>query len=379
MFMKIALINTAYYPNLIGGTEVSVQILAEGLAKDNEVYVICVGEKDCYEFINNVHVYRVSSTLGCKIDRIQKELYNFKLLNKVEKILKKIKPDIINTNNIYTFSPMIWKMIRKCNIPVVHTIRDYYLFGSSFAIKNAYFRHCTNHISSVTAASNYTLEEHLKKRYFNNACAKKVIPNAINFDIERFKKIKENRINNHSSFIRFGFVGRLETDKGILFLLEVFNQFQKSDIELKIYGKGSFEKDILNYTHENANIHYMGFCDQESLMKKLEEIDVLIVPTPSTFQEPFGRVVLDAYINCIPVIASAVGGLKDIVINGETGILYEADNYEALSKAIIQMQNRDVIKHYFTKIEQNLEKYSVDNQIKMFKILYKETISKSLS
>ncbi|MEM1510616.1 MAG: glycosyltransferase family 4 protein [Thermofilaceae archaeon] len=72
---------------------------------------------------------------------------------------------------------------------------------------------------------------------------------------------------------------------------------------------------------------------------KLEAyIDAYVYVLPSRY-EIFGNTVLEAYACCTPVIASSVGGLSDLVVNGETGLLFEAENSEELAKNIYCLLN----------------------------------------
>lgn len=371
--MKILFINTAYYPEIIGGTEISLQKLAEGLAKNNEVMVICKSDKEQEEIIHGVIVHRVKVEFDSKMQRIIKELYNAQLLNQIISIVDNFKPDIVNTNNIYPFTPAIWSVLYKKKIPIIHTIRDYYLLGSKFGIKNYYFRLCTKYVRAVTAASKYTLEEHIKNGYFYRSRCKRVIPNAIEIDEERFVRIRETRKNNNDNHIVFAFIGRLEQEKGIKFLIEAYEN-NENDSELRIFGKGYLQSYVEDISRKNNNIKYMGFLGQKELQSELENVDVVIVPTMSTFQEPFGRVVLDAYVNCIPVIVSSVGGLKDLVENGKTGRIYEADNFVSLRSQINYFSNREIIHSTYKSISETVQKYNIDNQIDDFIKLYSEYI-----
>ena len=58
---------------------------------------------------------------------------------------------------------------------------------------------------------------------------------------------------------------------------------------------------------------------------------------PSEWEEPFGRIVIEAYQVGTPVIASAIGGLKELVKNGTTGFLFESGNAVQLAQDIKQM------------------------------------------
>ncbi|WP_200970449.1 glycosyltransferase, partial [Klebsiella pneumoniae] len=141
--MKITIINTLYYPYRLGGAEVSVQVLAESLVKRNvEVTVLTLheGKNLKIDSVNGIKIYYLpllncywpyDSSEHSKIHRLQwhiKDLYNRKMVKLVNTILQDLRPDIVHTNNLSGFSVGVWRVLRKMNIPIVHTTRDYYLF-----------------------------------------------------------------------------------------------------------------------------------------------------------------------------------------------------------------------------------------------------------
>ena len=98
-------------------------------------------------------------------------------------ILKKEKPDIIHTNNIYEITPIIWKTAKENGIHTVHTIRDYYLmcYKTNLLKKNNEIcnapnigcrlyqyinRKLTNYVDVLTAPSNMMIKEVEKKKIF---------------------------------------------------------------------------------------------------------------------------------------------------------------------------------------------------------------------
>ena len=79
--MNILIINSYYYPDIIGGAEISVQKLAEILATNHNVSVVCTGSMFKDEVINNVHVYRLKRhEKRNKIIRSFNELFDFSVM-----------------------------------------------------------------------------------------------------------------------------------------------------------------------------------------------------------------------------------------------------------------------------------------------------------
>ncbi|NGY75613.1 glycosyltransferase family 4 protein [Bacillus megaterium] len=108
---------------------------------------------------------------------------------------------------------------------------------------------------------------------------------------------------------------------------------------------------------------------EEELSRLLLQSDCLIAP--SKWEEPFGRVVLDAYKHLIPVIVSNKGGLPEIVKHMETGLVIEP-TVTQITNALYQV--KELIKE--EKVTQNIiskiEEFSLNSQTYNFKMLYKK-------
>ena len=113
--MKIALLNIQYYPNIEGGAEISVQKLAEKLALNNDVYVLCDGIFNGFETkVNNVTVVRMPARIEYKnkIERIFTRSFKIQCYKQLKEILQIIKPDVLHTNNLHAFSVIVWKVVK---------------------------------------------------------------------------------------------------------------------------------------------------------------------------------------------------------------------------------------------------------------------------
>jgi len=138
--MKVMVINSLYYPNIIGGAEKSTQVIVENLKKfDIEPVVLTVSDKEKVEYVNGVKVYYIqhSNVYWSYHSKTKKNilkifwhifsLYNFSILKRVNKIIKEENPDIVHTNNLSEFTVGLWRIIKKNKIPLLHTLRDYSL------------------------------------------------------------------------------------------------------------------------------------------------------------------------------------------------------------------------------------------------------------
>jgi glycosyltransferase involved in cell wall biosynthesis len=130
------------------------------------------------------------------------------------------------------------------------------------------------------------------------------------------------------------YVGRLVTEKGLWPLLEAFER-QHSAAKLKIVGEGPLRSELEARVRERGlqgRVELAGFIPHERLRAEL--IGAAAAVVPSIWQEPLGLVVLEALACGLPVIASAVGGIPEMVRDGENGLLVPPGDASLLAAAI---------------------------------------------
>jgi glycosyltransferase involved in cell wall biosynthesis len=124
------------------------------------------------------------------------------------------------------------------------------------------------------------------------------------------------------------FVGRISAEKGILTLLSSWQH--RGLPPLKIVGTGPMAPAVEAAAASTGNIELLGQCSQSKVYDLLGRAEFLIVP--SECFETFGRVVAEAFAKGTPVVAANIGGLSEIVSNGENGVLIEPGDEDALTK-----------------------------------------------
>ncbi|MBM7502735.1 glycosyltransferase family 4 protein [Agromyces aurantiacus] len=140
--------------------------------------------------------------------------------------------------------------------------------------------------------------------------------------------------------LRIMFVGRMIAEKGPDVLVEAAARLQRPDLEFVIVGSRGFARDAplsafereLRRTAQDsgADIRFEPFVDRMSLPDLLRSADALVVP--SRWAEPSGLTASEGLATGLPVIASRIGGLPDVV--GDAGILVAPDDPATLADAI---------------------------------------------
>lgn len=400
--MKILMVNSLYPPDVIGGAEISTYKLTEELVRTGtEVVVLTTGEKDTEEKRNETRIiYRrmknITSFWEFKRDKKYRRLiykikdyYNKKNAKILSEIFDEEKPDVIHINNLYGFSPVIWECAYKAGIPVVQTLRDYYLMcpkanlmkkGGECTSPNplcrifrSKYRKLSQKVIAVTAPSAYTLNRFLDDGYFSTSKSQ-VIYNAIDYSVDKFGELAEKRKKKTNTEKHIIYIGSLIETKGIQYLLEAVEKCP-SDYYFHFAGKGKLKEEIETFSKSHPNVILEGFLTEEKLNELLLKMDMLVCP--SVWAEPFGRVIIDGYKSCLPVIVTNCGGMPELVDNGKTGLIIKPRDPDAIAEAIKEVAEWRMTDERIECIGKRLEEMSIQKQGEYFKALYSSMIDKS--
>src|SRR5690606_4560626 len=113
------------------------------------------------------------------------------------------------------------------------------------------------------------------------------------------------------------FVGRLSTEKGVDVLL---SSFINSNRKILIIGEGPLKEVVISALQDNPNIQYLGKKGLNETYKLISEAKALI--QPSKCHESFGRTIIEAFAHGTPVLAARLGGMTELINEGENGFLF---------------------------------------------------------
>ena len=388
--MRVLIVNTLYHPYRVGGAEISVQTLAENLAKEGlQVAVLTLGEKEEKIFINDVQVWRLnmqnnywpfdSSNRNTfqKLIWHYKDCYNNRYAQKVLKVFDEFSPDLVHTNNLLGFSVAIWDLATQRKIKVVHTLRDYYLQcvrTTRFKGSSTCYRQCfecrflsdnkkriSQQVNAVVGISNSILDNHRSEGYFNKA-NHMVIYNG--FEASGF--IEKSFKFNHNSPIHFGYIGQISKAKGVKLLVDALSEQDSSENwDLTIAGQVDEEtKKEFGRILPSEKINFMGFVDPDDFYRT---INVLVVP--SIWEEPFGRVVVEGLLRKKVVLGSNKGGVPELLARNER-FSFEP-SLGQLSQLINKILTNKEILNEFLFDERQLEKFSIQESTCKYISVYK--------
>lgn len=389
--MRIAIVCTLYPPYILGGAEKSTALLAEGLLEQgHDVFVITTGKEDEQVNLNGINVYRLKNrNIYWRYPQRDKpllkkaiwhllDIYNVFYEDSLKRIFTLIRPDIVHTGNLCGLSCCVWNIAKSMGIPIVHTLRDYYLLcpqqtmlkgnkscdTQCFVCKEYSLvkKVMSEKVDAVVGISNFILSLHKKYGYFKNAKYNCVIPNSVKYG---------NVANLGGKNKDIGYIGRLSPEKGIEFMIEAFKMSQnKNNVKLKIAGTGNKKyEDYLKQKYNDKNIIFLGQCDQSDFFNT---ISLLVVP--SLWNEPFGRVVIEAYSCHIPVFMADNGGLSELVENGISRV-FSTDSPNKLTILLNKYFQKDII-FDCNLFECAAKKYSQHIITEKYVDLYDKTIKK---
>lgn len=175
-------------------------------------------------------------------------------------------------------------------------------------------------------------------------------------DFTRFTAIKN--INEKTNQV--GYLGRLSNEKGIISLIEAIPFVLKvlGDTSFVIGGNGILENEIKKNIKSKGigdHVKLMGWIAHEDIPQFLNELKLLVVPS---FTEGLPNVILEAMACGIPVLATPVGAIQDIINDGRTGFILKSNGPEHIADRITEVLNNPQL---LEKVSSNAYKYIGEN------------------
>jgi glycosyltransferase involved in cell wall biosynthesis len=316
-------------------------------------------------FIENIDYKKInkkSISAGLKV--IKKSIYSTEAQQNLEHLLDEVKIDLAHINVIHHYiTPVILKTLKDRGIPVIWTLHEYTpicpesTFISHGQIcekcRGGSFFHCVTNkckkgslpASIVAASENYI---HSFLNYYQyvdyylcpskflydkfksfNFFPEKLVQLYHGYQYQEVEAVRQATLKEEKYIV---FVGRLEKIKGAHTLLKAM--LDHPHIQLKLVGTGTQEEELKEFVKANhmANISFMGKQSRKQTLEIINGSEFLVCP--SEWYEVLGFTVVEAMALGKPVIGAAIGAIPEMVIDGETGILFAQGNAQDLSDQI---------------------------------------------
>lgn len=290
--------------------------------------------------------------------------YHFEAAKKLEQLILEEKPDLAHIHLMWgQITPSIFPVLKKHHIPIIYTVHDYRIVCPAYTFRDGsgrvcedcqgrYFYKCLTHIcckGSKLMSAVMVAEQYFRNAFFNPARYINGFIYVSNFAkaiqekyMPTVKGIPNITLYNFSTSISAGekidspryylYFGRLSYEKGVKTLLKAFKDLPKS--HLKVVGAGPKENELRAFVAENKmqNVEFIGYKRGEELNDLVRNAYFIIVP--SEWYENNPMTIIEAYSAGVPVIASNIGGIPEIVENGRTGFLFEGGEINSLKAAL---------------------------------------------
>jgi glycosyltransferase involved in cell wall biosynthesis len=313
--VKIVLVNANGADLTAGGAERYTAELAAGLeARGHDVCLLAAAPSRAAGADVRTVVLQDTDWRDSVPRRIANRLADLRAepSNSLRRAIETAAPDVVHTGTLPGITTAVWQVAARNDIPVVHTLHDYYLLcarttltrrnGSPCPTKGKYcafrsrrlLRH-GRYVSQLVGVSTHVVDLH-----------RHLLPDAATHVVRHpFEATTASASRNPPQSL--GYLGRLEREKGVELLLEAAHVLQARGVTVRIAGDGSLRPRL-----DGAPIEYAGVVRGDELRRFLESCDVGVVP--SLWLEPGGPPysLLEWLAAGRPVLASMRGGLAEV-------------------------------------------------------------------
>lgn len=419
--MKVLFPVEYYPPYTKGGAEISTKLLAEGLVEEGvEVHVLTPNYESFSDTVTEekgvvVHRFRSLRKFLHKGEGVSQKTFEkqralfYCILNryivfsvwefgrKISKIQEKEGFDLIHSHNLES---VLGLKLSNVDVPKVAHIRDF----SPFCISGGKLLNGD--------LCNACSEQNLRECLETNGLMAKILRNDVSwrrsltggFDryiaISEFvsRTIQEEGIPEESISVVYNpisdeeiselsksetreklglnfdnivlFVGSLTEKKGAHIISKLAEEIDEADFV--VIGDGPLKPSFLNSKIEN--LHYLGKVPHDAISDYYKAADFVLVP--SLWHEPFGRVVIEGQVNSAIPVASGVGGIPELIKDGENGFLLDPNSFDGFSGKVRNLVKQDEGMKKQKKVmrEQTIEKFDKRGLAREILGVYRELV-----
>ncbi|MAK37629.1 MAG: hypothetical protein CMC15_15835 [Flavobacteriaceae bacterium] len=356
--MKLIVLSAFYFPDEIGGAEISTRILCENLvSKGHEVTVITMGttpDKSQGEMISGVKVLRLNSTYRSRYDaqnekgNISKVIWHINcdtgnyVPDSFDLIVQKIQPDWAIVSQTSGFGALIIPRLKNLGTKVVVFNRDYYYLNLDVSNSSKrmfdlrYYvglllslrRRLQLNKSNLAVANSVYLRDKLQ-----DACLIKQKVHVLYTDNPTWKVMKRRFASKEKYELLF--CSKLETTKGTEILLRLIKTLP-SNFRFTILGNGMDYEEIDHALRVRNNGRILGWVSSEECESYFEKADIFL--QLSVWGEPFSRTILEAFTKGVFVCATSVGGNVES-LDGDRGFLFDHMKEEILIRFLSEIKD----------------------------------------
>jgi len=365
--MRILYCNKYNFP--FSGTEVYLFELMELMkAQGHEVALFSMadprGQPTPYDryFLPNIDFKSSAHGWWARAKLAAHAIYSTEARQRLRQVIAAFRPDVAHVRNIYHhLSPSILWELKAQGVPVLYHLNDFKLLCPTYNLvangracercRGGQFRHVlTQGCYTGPRGSRLVL---MAEAYFHRwlgtyqKCVdqfltpsrfakQKLVQNGFNAKkitvLPHFQKLPAQAPPNCTLHAPILYFGRLSPEKGVADLLQAMKHLP--DVRLQIAGDGPQRLELENLARDLSlkNVEFTGHVGGKVLELMIASARFTVLP--SRAYETLGKTILESYAWGRPVVASDLGSRRELVEQGETGLLYPTGNVEQLHKAI---------------------------------------------
>ena len=371
--MKIILVNKFHYVK--GGSETYYFGLADGLKKmGHDVHFFSMknscnypcDDSDLFVSEKNYNTGGLSENIKAAATLI----YSQEAKRRFQALCERVQPDVIHLNLVHrqiTLSILDAPYVREHNVPIVYTSHDYILMCPSYVMLDGYGVVCDSCLGGsylnclqrkcVKGSLVKSLLACLEAEFLKVANVYKrldciIAPSAFmrtkliedGFDEGRVRFMQNfvsdkvcqiasdgvDKTDRKNPYILY--FGRLSREKGIDVLIEAVSVLPEG-WRLVIVGDGAERKPLEALAENCERVKFLGYRSGDEL--KMLVAGAALSVAPSRWRENMPYSIMESFANGTPVVGTEIGGIPELVIEGETGFLAEPDNIDSLREALL--------------------------------------------
>ena len=355
--MNIALFASAFYPH-IGGVEELVRQLAQTYrAQGHSVIVVTIHwprDLPSFEEIENIPVYRFPMRVpeGSPRAMLRYKMSATSERHRVLDVLKKHRIELVHVQCVSANGHFALLAAEALKLPLIVSTQGERTMDATQLYERSPFM-------------NQTLRALLERADFITACSQNTLDDAENWFIKgggaafgeraravyngiQLRDFERSEIFAHPKPYILG-IGRHVVQKGFDILIEAFARANLRDFDLVIAGDGIETANLKSLARAQGmedRVLFVGRADRRQAVALFKSCQFFVLPSR---HEPQGIVNLEAMAAGKAVAAADVGGVAEIVLDEETGLLFRGDDVEDLTQVLKKLANDSALRERLGK------------------------------
>ncbi len=318
-----------------GGAKTHVFALLDALKKKADVKIVCFTDGIFYREI-------LDRDINTEL-LMQKNRFDLSVVKRLEEMVCREQYDVIHAHGARA-NFIAWQLKRRVKTPVVTTVHSDYLMDFDGIYKKLIYtavnKHALKKMDYYIGVSSDFKRMLIQRGFTPNRIF--TVYNGMDYSkphpyVEKEEFAARCNIPYDPTKVYIGIIGRFDKVKNHAMFLRAAKRVldKRQDVEFVLAGEGPLENSLKRYCQENGiadKVHFVGFI--KDIYSFIHFIDINAL---TSFSESFPYVLLEGATLSKPTVCSAVGGIPDLILEGETGMLVPSNDDEALSRKFLEL------------------------------------------